>query len=87
MICPKTLGVTLEGMLAIYAAVVGTAALIWQIVIEVRRRRTQVEVRLEEGMKGPRIAVVNRSEHPVRVVAGGLQANDAPSVGEQPTPS
>lgn len=27
-------------------------------------------------MKGPRIAVVNRSEHPVRVVACGLQAKD-----------
>lgn len=76
----------MENLVAIYAAVVGSIALSWQIFVEIRRRRTSVLVRVEEGFKGPRIVVVNRSEHPVRVVAGGLESADGSlSVGSEKT--
>ena len=65
---------TASAILAVYASVVATGALGWQVAAEVLRRRTHVVVRFEEGLLGPRVSIVNKSEHAVRVVEGGVRS-------------
>jgi hypothetical protein len=70
--------------IAIYAAVVSTVALGWQIQKERRARRPQVEVRAYMGLlsfpTGMRPALQiearNRSDHPTRVASAGFHVQD-----------
>jgi hypothetical protein len=73
-------------VIAIYAAAVATAGLIWQIVSRVAARRTVVRVRVAPGLvtpgvMGPGVGDVviimsNRSDHPVRITSAGLRLQD-----------
>jgi hypothetical protein len=68
--------------LAIYAAVVATAGLIWQIYSWRHRRRTEVEVSVSLGevhvpglwqsAECVMVKAINRSEHPVRWTGAAL---------------
>ena len=70
---------------AIYAALVSTVALGWQILKERRARRPQVEVQIRYsliGYPGPgaaeaaHIEARNRADMPVRVTGAGFNAQD-----------
>lgn len=71
--------------IAIYAAIVSTVALGWQILKERRARRPQVEVTISYALMNipPRGAVEavhvearNRGDHPVRATSAGFKVQD-----------
>jgi hypothetical protein len=68
--------------LAIYGALVGTAAFGWQIYSWRRDRSTNVEVRLSQGVLTPSmkeavfIEAINHSNHPIRINTAGLVLQD-----------
>jgi hypothetical protein len=70
---------------AIYAAVVSTVALGWQILKERRARRPQVEVKVSYALLGypsrepaeaAEIEARNRGDHPIRVTSAGFNLQD-----------
>jgi hypothetical protein len=72
-------------IIAIYAGVVATASLLWQVYSWWHRRRHRVEVTASmalighAGVRATQVIAVtatNRSEHPVRVAGAGLEAQD-----------
>lgn len=75
--------------MAIYAAIVATLALAWQVVSWIREHRTSVRVRVRRVFLDTRqwarpaveVRVYNSSQHPVRVIRFGLysqQDGDTP---------
>jgi hypothetical protein len=71
-----------ESGIAVYAAAVATASVAWQVKSELRRRATEVRVRLKRveddngQLSAALMTVVNRSEHPVRIDSVGFVAQD-----------
>ena len=77
-----TADVDSTAIVAIYAALVATAGLLWQIYAWWHRRRSHVTVEARAGMLVPQgleiitISVRNRSEHTVRVTSIDLELQD-----------
>jgi hypothetical protein len=73
-------------VIAIYAALVATGSLGWQIARERRQERTRLEVEVRLGFlafdSGAREAILinisNRSSHPVKVTSAGLLHQSRP---------
>jgi hypothetical protein len=70
---------------AIYAAIVSTVALGWQILKERRARRPQVDVKVALALIAPpggevletvQIEARNRGDHPIRVTSAGFNVQD-----------
>ena len=69
-------------IIAIYAAAIATAGLLWQIYAWWHRTKSHVTVDARIGLTVPQaveiitITVKNRSEHPVRVEGAGIDLQD-----------
>ena len=75
---------TVAAVIAIYAAVVATGSLVWQIFTWRHKQRSRVEVSVRIAIAAPApgvtqqaisITAANRSEHAVRVTSVGLDLN------------
>lgn len=71
---------TVTDGVAVYAAIVATGGLLWQVARDAGRTRTRLEVVVKMGgltfpgrvVEAVIIEIRNRSEHPVQVVAAGI---------------